>query len=230
MKAVRVPPLIIVLAGLFVVSCSDHWEPDPIIPPIKNPPGYKDLTERDHVLFNLQKAYIERNLVRFDMLLDSDFVFHFSQADYQEGRVPVEQWEKAREIFSAQNIFDRNFSKPGVDPVSKIDLTLTYVAGEDRWTEVTPEDQITYPNETWYEKTVRYDLIVTSGPIDYTGLNILASFTVRMDEVNGEQIWRIISWRDDAEYQVAARLADPGALDRTTEETTWGSVKALYGE
>ncbi|UCG52635.1 MAG: hypothetical protein JSW58_03545 [Candidatus Latescibacterota bacterium] len=163
---------------------------------------YKPLDgPRDNVLFNLQKAYVERNDDQYDRLLDAGFVFHFSQVDFKEGKVTVEQWDRAAEMSSARNIFDRNFSKPGVDPVSKIDLTLTYPAGDDNWTQVTPEDQINYPNETWYEKTVRYDLIVTSGPIDYTGLNIQASFTVRKAEVNGKEIWRIISWRDDTENQ-----------------------------
>ncbi|UCH85226.1 MAG: hypothetical protein JSW50_05930 [Candidatus Latescibacterota bacterium] len=154
---------------------------------------------RDNVLFNLQKAYVERNIDRYDELLDAGFVFHFSQADFKDGKVSVEQWDRASEVGSATNIFNRSFSKPGVDPVSEIDLTLRYTEGDDSWTQVTPEDQQAYPNETWYEKTVRYNLIVTSGPIDYTGLDIEASFIVRKADVEGQEMWRIISWRDDTQ-------------------------------
>jgi len=164
--------------------------------PVKYPPIDVN-SPRDNVLKTLQLAYVNRVIEKYQEILDDGFVFHFSQADFNQGNVEVEQWDRAADIASTRNIFNRNFQDPEVKPISKISLTLRYPEGDDSWNQMTPEDQETYPDETWYEKTVRYDLIATSGPIDYTGLDIEASFIVRAAEVNGKQIWRIISWRDD---------------------------------
>jgi hypothetical protein len=201
MKRIAVAAIVLAFGFLSFNSCIlDPKE----TPEDKKPTGtpYKSLATdkpRDNVLFNLQKAYVERNIDRYDQLLDDGFVFHFSQVDFKDGNVSVEQWDRASEVASTRNIFNRNFSKPGVDPISKIDLTLTYTDGDNSWNQVTPDDQQAYPNETWYEKTVTYDLVATSGPIDFTGLNIQASFIVRAAEVEGVEIWRIISWRDDTQ-------------------------------
>ncbi len=201
----RITVAAVILAFGFVSFSSCILDPKETPEDKKNPPvAYKPLDAdgpRDNVLFNLRKAYVERNIEKYNQLLDAGFVFHFSQADFKDGKVTVEQWDRASEISSTTNIFNRNFSKPGVDPISKIDLNLTYTEGDDSWNQVTPEDQQAYPNETWYEKTVRYDLVATSGPIEYTGLNIQASFIVRKADVDGNEIWRIISWRDDTENQ-----------------------------
>ena len=201
MKRIAVAAIILAFGFLSFNACIL----DPKEEPKKEiPPGapFKSLSAdgpRDNVLFNLQKAYVEIHIDRYDQLLDEKFVFHFSQADFKNGQVSVEQWDRASETASTANIFNRSFSKPGVDPISKIDLTLTYTEGDNSWNQVTPEDQQAYPNETWYEKTVTYDLVATSGPIDYTGLNIQASFIVRAAEIEGVEIWRIISWRDDTQ-------------------------------
>lgn len=192
--------LLLALVGFIVVgfnSCIlDPKEEKPADPPTT---PYKPLDEaRDNVLFNLQKAYNERNLERYDELLDADFVFFFSNTDVTNGNVLVDQWARAREIGANRNLFDPTFSKPGLEPASDIDCTLTYAAGEDKWVQVTPADQIKYPDETWYEKIVTYSLTVKSGDRDFVGNNIQASFTVRWaKDQTGKEYWRIIIWRDD---------------------------------
>ncbi len=168
------------------------------------PPGtpvspYKPLDEeRDNVLFNLVKSYKETNIDRYDELLDVDFIFHFSAADFRDGHVTAENWDRTAEIGSAGNMFDPLY-EGSREPVSNIDLTLIYAAGDDRWIQVTPEDQEKYPDETWYEKTVRYNLTVQSGDISFVGNNLQASFLLRWAEVDGVGFWRIIAWRDDLE-------------------------------
>ena len=83
--------LILMLSVVTLSSCrrSDENLTDP------SPPTYKNLEERDHVLFNLGFSYNGRNLERFIELLDDDFVFHFSPADYRAGQVRVERWNRA---------------------------------------------------------------------------------------------------------------------------------------
>ena len=170
----------------------------------KTPPKptepYKPLDgERDNVFYNLQKAYTERNINRYDELLDAGFLFHFSQKDIDAGIIdPSESpWDRQAEYNANKNMFNPNFSKPDVDPVSKIDLTLTYPAGDDKWTQ--SEDEVTHPGEMWYEKTVMYRLTVQAGERQLVGNDIQASFVVRKATVEGytNPIWRIVAWRDD---------------------------------
>lgn len=162
--------------------------------------NYKPLDgERDNVLFNLQKAYNERNIDRYGELLDVGFLFHFSQKDIDDGVVDHSPWDRTEELSANRNMFNPAFTKEGVDPVSDIDLTLTYPAGDATWTTIPPEDHPDYPGETWYEKTVSYELHVTAGATTFTGQNIQASFMVRLATVEGYEnpIWRIVAWRDD---------------------------------
>lgn len=189
--------LLVAFVALGLNSCILDPKEDP--PPPDQGSTYKDLTERDHVLYNLKQAYDDRNIDRYDELLDEDFVFFFSNTDVQNGTVEYLQWARAAEVNATRNLFDPSFTKPDLQPASSIRLTLTYAEGEDKWVEVTPPDPVAYPDEVWYEKIVRYSLTVKSGVIDFVGNDIQASFTVRLatDQSSGREYYRIILWRDD---------------------------------
>jgi hypothetical protein len=165
------------------------------------PPQYKCLETtcpRDNVLFNLQECYNNRNISRYDELLDADFLFYFSAADVQNGTVKAEYWSRGAEINANKNMFDPNYSNPNQDPVQDIDLTLTYPEGDDQWTQITPEDQVKYPGETWYQKTVTYNLTVQlPGNFQLVGLNKQAAFVLRAATKGDKQYWQIVVWRDD---------------------------------
>jgi len=81
------------------------------------------------------------------------------------------------------------------DAVLSINLNLSYSAGE--WTAIVPEDQ-KYAGETWYLKTVVYNMTVQAEPnMTYVSTDIKAQFTIREGEdQDGSKIWRIIRWRD----------------------------------
>jgi hypothetical protein len=194
---------VLALIGIVILSFNSCiLDPEKGKTPPKPSEPYKPLDgERDNVLFNLQKAYNERTSWRYDELLDLDFVFHFSNADIKNGNVSVEQWGRIEEIGATKNLFDPNFSKPGVEPASDIDLSLSYAQGDNSWTQKTPEDQVKYPGETWYEKLVTYELTVKSGEKIYNGVAIEASFVVRWATVGDKHFWRIIAWRDDTGTQ-----------------------------
>jgi hypothetical protein len=186
---------VVLLVGLN--SCI--FAPDKVPPPpSKN--TYKSIRTsepRDNVLFNLATAYNNRNIQRYDELLDEEFLFYFSNADVTGGGwTEGEYWDRAKEINANTNIFNPGYSRPGVDPVSDITLTLTYSEGDDKWTAITP-DQGQYPGETWYEKIVTYTLIVQAGDTQYIAQNKQASFVVRAATLEGDEVWRIITWRDD---------------------------------
>jgi hypothetical protein len=161
-------------------------------------PAFRDLTERDDVLFNLTESYNQRNWDEYNKLLDDKFIFNFSVADYNDGKVEFLQWDRAAEIAATRNILDPSAPlPPGRDPVSSIDLTITFVDGADDWQPVTP-DQQEFPGETHYKQNVDYFLNVVAGETTFTSGNpIKAEYVVRLTNVGGTDIWRIVSWRDD---------------------------------
>jgi hypothetical protein len=191
MKCPRILAAILIVISCFSVgSCED----DSVIPP---PPRTPPIGSRDYVLYSLERSYNSRSQDRYDELLDEEFLFYFSNADVTGGGwTEGEYWDRAKEINANTNIFNPGYSRPGVDPVSDITLTLTYSEGDDKWTAITP-DQGQYPGETWYEKIVTYTLIVQAGDTQYIAQNKQASFVVRAATLEGDEVWRIITWRDD---------------------------------
>jgi hypothetical protein len=203
-------------------SCSDDDDPIKPKPPFTGP--------RDNVLSNLQASWNDRNLSRYDQLLDADFIFYFSESDVTTGVVVSEYWSRAAEMSAATNIFDPNYSSPVQEPVQDIDLSLGYPEGDEEWTQVTPEDPVKYPGETWYQKIVTYNLTVQlPANFQFVGRNKQAQFTVRAATEDASQIWQIVEWRDDVGESLS-RASRRGQVAALVEETTWGRVKSVYGE
>ena len=171
-------------------------KPPGLEPPTSKP--YKSLKQRDHVFFNLEKAYNEMQKDQYNRILDENFTFFFSQNDIDDPdtNVPIE-WGRGREVTSATNMFS-GFDPPGdEEPITDIDLDLTYTPGEDTWTRQ-PGSPGNHPGEDWFSKTVTYNMTIQlAGDDTFLSQNFQANFLVRFAEVNGDSIWRIIVWRDD---------------------------------
>jgi hypothetical protein len=180
--------VLVVAAGLTTSCILDPKEEKVGDPPA--PVEFKDLSEKDHLLFNLELAYNERDMDRYAELLDDNFTFYFSDADYNDPDHPTpQQWNRDTEIGANSRILNRDL--PGDNKVVSIDLKLGYVA--DNWTEE-PENQV-HPGESWYRKTVDYDLrINTAASWELKALDKKAQFTVRWDEDKG--MWQIVMWHD----------------------------------
>jgi len=228
MRASRFLALLAVLLVMPISACNDNDTN-----PVKPKDGYKTLSAdgpRDNSLFNLQLSCNERNVDRYDELLEENFVFYFSPADVLNGTVSSESWNRASEMTAATNLFDPNYSNPAQEPVQDIDLLLAYPEGDDQWTPIEPEDQVTYPGETWYQKIVTYNLVVQlPGDFQYVGLNKQAALVLRAATTNSKQVWRIVTWRDDTgtSFRGVVRRGQAAGI---AEDTTWGQVKALYSE
>jgi hypothetical protein len=219
--------VLVVLLAASLVSCFDNEEDR--VTPAKSP--YKSLAAdqpRDNALFNLQVSYNERNIEHYDDLLDEGLEFYFGAEDVMNGN--PQSWGRAAEMSAATNLFDPNYANPQQPAAQDIDLSLVYPQGDDEWTPIEPEDQVTYPGETWYQKIVTYNLTVQiSGEFQYVGLNKQAAFVLRAATVESEQYWKIVVWRDDT----GTYFRDAGRRDvtaGTAEDTTWGQLKAIYGE
>ena len=210
--------------AILCLSCSAD---EVTIAPADTTPQYRSLAKRDNLLFNLELAYNSRNINKFSELLDDNFIFYFGAMDIREGNVDQPQWDRDSENEATRNLFlgptplavdDGSIvgaasfteestwgrlkalyqSPVNVPPADRIAIDIRYPNGEDVWQEITPADPEKYPGETWYEKTVDYNLTVVIGAIDLTLTNSnprQTSFVVRWDEE--KKAYQIVLWRDD---------------------------------
>jgi hypothetical protein len=200
------------------IACDDG-----ITEPVnKTPAGpvFKSLDTGYALLDNLELAFNTFNAVEYDKLLDENFIFYFSPADFSSGKTP-EQWGAASELAAYNNFFDDTRTENRV-----VSRSIKMYSSSAFWTAIPPDDPVSYPGETWYRSRVWYDVSVvldTNPDLILTASGLRAEFVIRRDDVEGQ--WQLIRWSDDV----------PGFLSRvaggaTVEESTWGSIKALYDD
>ncbi len=209
---------LILLAGLLCLaiflSCDDDIPTAP--PPIKI--VYPNLEEKDEIFEYLSLAYNHRNYSRYEKLLDDNFNFRFGDDDYNSGRTDRD-WNRTAELTSASRLLG-GYVHPAYGAVAQIKLSIQPQG--QIWTEI-PKSDLPYTGETWYQKSIIYQLTATTNTgIELRGFNINAFFIIRQSEVDGKNIWRIVQWNDDIGLRSLAR--DPQPYD----DTTWGSIKSLY--
>jgi hypothetical protein len=205
--------LLVSIALLAAVSCGDD---EVATPQATNISPYKNLLNKDDVLANLDLAYNKRNFDQFEKLLDENFTFVFSEADYNEGTVDYPEWNRASELAANQKMLDPNLE--GNKRVVSIELFLD--DGGADWEPEPPNQD--HPGETWYTKTVDYNFVAkTADDWEHRARGLQAMFYIRKDDSTGR--WQIVLWRDDKGGLIALSPSAPAV-----EETTWGGIKALY--
>ena len=171
--------------GAFSACLLDPKEkpPEDPTPPVE----FMDLSERWHVLHNLEAAYNQRRPTRYDELIDANFVFFFSDGDVG-GEIPV-QWDRSQDVGATGRLLQDGIS---------IDLDVQF--DQLQWAAIVPAD---FPDEIWFTTTVNYTFtmrfnndpettFITSGQPQ-------VQYTVRPVDVDGEQRWRLAEWRDIAD-------------------------------
>ena len=211
---------VLVLAALgllLATACGDDPTGPP--PPVENPP--QNLTQRSHVLDNIEYAYNTRRLGVYDDLLNADFVFYFSSDDVGAGT--PESWNRAEDLEATERLFlsNQQTENPPADPVCRsMRLDLVFDEAAITWVEVQPP---AFPTETWYAVTVFYTATFEIEPnttyITQNGAK--AEFTVRNAGTDQYPHWELVEFRDLGSTFVRRTGAD-------VSEATWGSVKALY--
>ena len=184
--------LAMLASALLVAACSD----DPTSPP--PPPGQTgelNLTQRWHVLNNIEYAYQTRRPDVYDELLNADFTFFFSPGDVGSG-IP-ESWGRTEELEATTRLFNSNQqSVPPADPVCR-SIRLDVVFEEDaiNWVEFEPE---AFPGESWYSTTVFYTFTFEMEPnTTYIAQNgAKAQFTVRNTGTEQNPHWELVEFRD----------------------------------
>ena len=213
---------VFLLAGLLnlaiFLSCGDDT---PTAPKKKTTTDvWPSLEEKDDVLEYLSLVYNRRNFSRYAKLLDEYFTFRFGDDDYNSGRTDRD-WGRTAELGSANKLLN-GYSTPVYGAVVEIELKL-FPQGQI-WTEILKNDP-PYAGETWYQKSINYNLTVsTNNGTELRGNYIQAFFIVRQSEVEGKNIWRIVQWTDDTGLGFLRLTRDP----QPSENTTWGLIKSLY--
>jgi hypothetical protein len=156
----------------------------------------EDLTQKWHVLNNIEYAYKTRKPDVYDELVADNFTFFFAPGDVG-GNIP-EQWGRPDELSSTTALFNSNTQSgpPYDDPYCRsIRLDLQYDKDNIQWLEVIPED---FPDETWYYATVFYTFTFEVEPdITYIPQNgARAQFTVRNSGTVEAPNWELVEFRD----------------------------------
>jgi hypothetical protein len=196
----RVAVLVTAAATLF--AC-DNGSPTP--PPPKQI-TLKNLTEKSHVLDNIEYAYNKKQPDVYNALLDNNFTFFYTDAG---SGTPV-QWGRDVEVPTTYALFSA---------ASLVDLDIHSENGLV-WTETHPT-----PGETWFYTTVIYEFTIKIGDTTYIpNPGSRAQFTVRDTGPTGsyQHHWKLVEFRDLGSPSVNATMSN------ATEPTSWGQVKALY--
>ncbi|MBD3367476.1 MAG: hypothetical protein GF405_04795 [Candidatus Eisenbacteria bacterium] len=168
-----------------------------------------------NALVKLNEAYEAMDTDAYLDCLAEDFAFHLAQVDIDNDASLPEYWGRTTEQTIHQRMFgDEEVSDPSLE-VEQITLTLTTITWghdvgadpgdpmDDRWTYRVDTDLMVYfPNSL----NRRADAVV--------------EFVLRIDQddtgPDGETLYEIVRWEDLA------------ASSGRTEETTWGTLKAMY--
>jgi hypothetical protein len=208
----RVCVLMVAMTALFAVACDDPESP----PPGEPGPSFQNLTERSHVLNNLQAAYNTRSLTKYQELLDANFTFFLAPGDVGGGM--PEQWGRTDEVSIHTALFNPNYGGPA-PRCTKIIMDVVFEDGLT-WTAVTPASA---PTETWYTTTVFYDFGFDMEPDTHysNGPGAKVVFTVRNAGTDDYPHWQLVEMRDLGDLSLRAGTS-------LTETSSWGQVKALY--
>ena len=201
-----------IAAGIFAYGCS---EDDPVKPTPPQEVQFRDLTQKDQVLFNLQLSYNERRYDEYCKLLDESFRFYFADYDVRWRGAP-EYWDRNKEIHFTSLILDPVM--PGDNLIISIKLKLAYP--DTNWSEeAAPQSHV---GETWYNQVVPYELRVkTADDWEFRSEDQSIQITIRWDETLGH--WRVVRMRDGANL-TSTQLAPSLGF----EPTYWGTLKAGF--
>lgn len=152
------------------------------------------LTERWHVLNNIEYSYKTRRTDIYDELLDDNFTFYFSPGDVGEGT--PETFNRSEENDATGRLFTSNEQTTPEDPVCRsMRLDLVFEKDNLNWVEVIPEN---FPDEKWYTTTVFYTFTFEIEPnTTYIAQNgAKAQFTVRNTGTEQAPHWELVEFRD----------------------------------
>jgi len=187
--------LLCTLAVLVATVSSCIFDADEGGPPPEDNRKFEDLTERWHVINNLELAYNKRYINQYDRILDENFTFFLTPGDVGGG-LP-EQWGRPEELQYNGLLFSSE--PPAEFPRCKsIQMDVLWEPAENlQWVEITPGSA---PTEKWYTATIFYEFKFEMEPDNTYIANpgAKAQFTVRdAGPFEGKAShWQLVEFRD----------------------------------
>lgn len=182
----RWPWLFGALVFFFISGCILSPEEDPAPPPDQEE-VYKDLTDKENLIFNLQQCYKYTNIDRYQEILHPDYIWYNQETDVLSGKTE-EFYTRDVDIERTNRIFlAKNNRHPDPNKViDKLELSIESAA----WQRV---DEIGgNPCEDCWETTRNYLItIVTDGGNKTIIGDDLVKFTVVPFQRNGQKIYLI---------------------------------------
>lgn len=159
------------------------------------PQTYLPLDTRSAVLNNLEVAYRNQHLNKYEEVLDENFTFFFYSGDVG-GDIPA-QWGRQEELDANENLFDKNWVDP--DPTDGITEPCKKITMDVKWEEGLQWQKVTQGNgEEWFTATVFYNFQFDVGENDHFINNpgSKAQFTVRNAGTEADPHWQLVEFRD----------------------------------
>ncbi len=200
-------------------SCGDD---NPVVP--SNPSPFRNLTQKDHILLNLETAYNKMNFAQVERMLADDFTFYFSREDVQLGNVRVPSWDKVSELKATAHMFNlvplsaaqrvsstrveqttlghvKAVYEPPVswvEPIAAVTLNLHFLEGDSAWIALPPPDAAAPMGEPNFQKTMSYVFTAAAGSVTFmNSMAIAATIRIRSTQEGGRTVWQIVEWYDD---------------------------------
>lgn len=186
--------MVFIAAALALTPACSEDNPAALEPIPRPPCDYCDLSEKSHVLANIEYAYTKRNWTVYEELLNEDFTFVLHPG-IVGGGIPAE-WNRATELTVTRRLFESNAQpdSPSYPVCRSVLLNLQYDETLT-WVEVNPVD---FPGDTWYAATLPYSYVFEMSPprtlASRSGAK--AEFTVRNVGTDQAPRWELVKLKD----------------------------------
>ena len=150
----------------------------------------------EELLRNLEKAYGEKNIKLFQLLLHKEYRFELLSSEVSQIGMDMDGdgirdawWDYEREIELTRNMFERGSSDGNMPVADQIELILR-IPPQENW-ELDPADG----HENWIIIPCPFDLILS---FNSSNSSYVASGIARFYLVQEGGRWYIMIWRDES--------------------------------
>ncbi len=154
-------------------------------PPVKPAGKFEDLTEKNHVLNNLEQAYLQRDEIEYQRILDPDYRFLFNDVGGTGGEMTRQQdIDATTRLFTLKNE-DRE--------VISLELDLQWEGPNGNGPQWSGPDSLS--GRLSWRATVPYRFTIkTLGGTTYVTFGLPKSEFIVAQDDQGK--WRLVEWRD----------------------------------
>ncbi len=185
MRSILIERALMLALGCILLCSGCILSPEEDPAPPKQEEIYKDLADKENVLYNLVQAYRYTNIDKYSELLHENYIWYNQASDFQSGKVDKEFFDRAEDISRTTGIFlAKNNRHPEQKVIDELELSLQYASWQ-RVSEIGGN-----PCEDCWETTRPYYIKVVTENMSKTIIgDDLVKFTVVSAERDGKKIY-----------------------------------------